>query len=124
MILALIFAPTEARLALFETDLGIVTGGHGRHAECLFQEIPKQPELKDGIAVNAGIRCASVGIGLLEGVNDVVTKHLRGIHVVVRNAQFMTHEGGIGPAASPFAAAAGDGNFHRHAHDIPPGPFQ
>ena len=86
LVLVLVLTPAELNLPLLFTDLGVMAGGHGRHA--LGEDVLKESAKLDGlIADNAGIGSQATAIAVREGAQDLGRKGLMQVDAVERDVQ-------------------------------------
>ena len=94
-------------------------------AEGLFEEVPDQAELEEGVAVNARAGGRAMGVGSAEGFEDEFVKGLLDIEKIVVDGELSADKGCLGSAAGAgVGTLLGGGDFHGDAEDAVAGVFE
>ena len=94
-------------------------------AEGMFEEVPDQAELEEGVTVNARAGCGAMGVGSAEGFDDELVKGLLDVEKIVADGELVADKGGLCSAArAGVVALLGGGDFHGDAEDAVAGVFE
>ena len=95
------------------------------NAEGLFEEVPDQAKLEEGVTVNARAGCGAMGVGSAEGFDDELVKGLLDVEKIVADGELVADKCGLGSAArAGVVALLGGGDFHGNAKDAVAGVFE
>ncbi len=91
----------------------------------MFEEVPDQAELEEGIAVNARAGGGAMSVGSAEGFEDELVKGFFNVEKIVVDGELSADKGCLGSAArAGVVALLGGGDFHGDAEDVPAGVLE